>query len=133
MSKINSKTKALILVIGIILVIAISGISTLIYFNKTANYLEKTVNLASEAVKARKWDYAANQLEAFKHSWEKTKFGWAILLDHFEIDNIDNSFSKSQKFVEAGDFSSSLAELEALRKYILHIPQKEKFTIENIL
>jgi len=133
MSKINSKLKSIILVISILLIITISGILTLTYFNKTADKLEKTVISASEAIKANKWDHAASQLKSFEQSWEKTKFGWAILLDHFEIDNIDNSFTKSKKFVEAGDFSASLAELEALREYILHIPQKEKFTIENIL
>lgn len=133
MSKLNSKVKAIILVISIILTITISGILTLVYFNKTAHDLEKDVNTASEAVKAKNWDYANTQLADFERSWNKTKFGWAILLDHFEIDNIDNTFTKSRKFVEAGDFSSALAELEALKKYILHIPQKENFSIENIL
>ncbi len=133
MRKMNSNTKIIILVICILLIIITSGALSLHYFNKTASKLEYTVNAACEYVSANKWASAKNQLEDFEYTWEKTKFGWAILLDHFEIDNIDNSFTKSKKYIESEDFSSALAELEALRHYILHIPEKEDFTLENIL
>lgn len=133
MHKINSNTKAIILVVCLLLTIIISGSLTLYYFNLTASRLEYNVKAACDAVNDNQWDYAKNQLNAFEISWKKTKFGWAILLDHFEIDNIDNSFTKSKKYIESEDHSSALAELEALRNYILHIPKKESFSLENIL
>lgn len=133
MNKINSNTKIIILVACILLIIIISGALTLYYLNLTADKLEYDVKTACESVSKNQWEDAENQLNTFEHNWEKTKIGWAILLDHFEIDNIDNSFSKSRKYIESKDFSSALAELEALRQYILHIPQKEGFSIENIL
>lgn len=133
MPKMNSNTKTLILVTCLLLIIIISGSLTLRYFNLSASKLEYTIKDACDAVSDKQWATAKNHLDAFEHTWENTKFGWAIFLDHFEIDNIDNSFVKSKKYVESEDFSSALSELEALRNYILHIPKKESFTLENIL
>lgn len=133
MRKMNSNTKIIILVALILLIIILSGTLTLYYLNLSANKLEYNVKDACVSVRDNQWDAAAKQLEAFGDTWDKTKFSWAILLDHFEIDNIDNSFTKSKKYIESKDFSSALAELEALRQYILHIPQKEGFSLENIL
>jgi len=133
MRKMNSNTKTIIFVACLLLIIIISGILTLSYLNFTANKLEYSVKAAGVSVSNNQWDSAEQQLKAFENYWEKTKIGWAILLDHFEVDNINNSFIKSRKYVESKDFSSALAELEALRQYILHIPKKEEFSLENIL
>jgi len=133
MRKINSNTKVIILVACILIIIILAGSLTLYYLDLSANKLEHSVKAACISVGDNQWDSAKKQLDAFENTWKKTKFGWAILLDHFEIDNIDNSFTKSKKYVESKDYSSALAELEALRQYILHIPQKESFSLENIL
>ena len=133
MRKMNSNTKTIILVTCLVIVIILSGLLTLSYLNSTASKLEYSIKAASVAVSYKQWDTAKKHLEAFENSWGKTKFGWAILLDHYEIENIDNSFTKSGKYVESKDSSPALAELEALRQYILHIPKKESFSLENIL
>jgi len=128
----NSNTKTIILVAFLLIIVILAGSVTLHYLVSSSNKLEISVKAASKSVGSNQWDTAIKQLDSFEYTWEKTKFGWAILLDHFEIDNIDNSFTKSKKYVESKDSSSALAELEALRHYILHIPEKESFTIENI-
>jgi hypothetical protein len=133
MRKFNSNTRTIILVACLLIVLVVAGSLTLYYLDLSANKLEVSVRAALESVNDKQWDLAKKQLDTFETNWEKTKFGWAILLDHFEIDNIDNSFTKSKKYVESEDISSALAELESLREYILHIPQKESFSLENIL
>lgn len=133
MYNMNSNTKTLILIACLLLVIIISGTLSLYYFASSSSKLEYSINVAATSVSDGQWDLAIKQLETFENIWESTKFGWAILLDHFEIDNIDNSFIKSKEYVESKDLSLALAELEALRQYILHIPQKEGFSLENIL
>ncbi|MHB8065156.1 MAG: DUF4363 family protein [Ruminiclostridium sp.] len=133
MHKMNSNTKTIILVACLLIIIILSGSLTLYYLNLSANELEHSIKAACKSVSDNQWDSAKGHLDTFEATWKKTKFGWAILLDHFEIDNIDNSFTKSEKYVESEDFSLALSELEALRQYILHIPQKEGFSLENIL
>ena len=133
MKKMSLNLKIILLVSCLLLVIIISGALTLYYLHLSANKLEKTVNDASISVENNQWESANKYLDDFENSWDKTKFSWSILLDHYEIDNIDNSFAKAKKYVGSKDFPSSQAELQALRQYILHIPKKESFSIENIL
>ncbi len=129
----NSNTKTIIVVSILLIVIVLSGSLTLYYLERSAKELESAVNSAGISVTNKKWVDADKQLKAFEDEWSKTKYFWAMLVDHFEIDNIDDSFNKTKKYVESEDYPSALAELESLRHYILHIPQKEAFTFENIL
>lgn len=129
----KNNAKTIITVTILTLVIIISGIITLMYLSSSAGKLQKNIDAASEAVSSKQWPEAGKYLDEFGHKWETTKFSWAILLDHFEIDNIDNSYTKSIKYIESEDYPSALAELEALKHYIEHIPIKERFSLENIL
>jgi hypothetical protein len=133
MKKINSNTKIIILVACLLLVIIVSGIITLQYLKSSANELEQTVKEACVSIGNNEWELAGKQLDDFENDWDKTKYGWAILIDHFEIDNINDAYTKSKKYVETKDMPSALAELEVLRQYILHIPKREGFSLVNIL
>lgn len=128
----NSNTRTIIVVAILLIVIILSGTLTLYYLGRSAGTLELSVDSAIQSVTDKQWTSAEKQLEEFNKNWDKTKYYWAMLVDHFEIDNIDDSFTKTQKYVESKDYSSSLAELEALKYYIMHIPEKEGFTLENI-
>ncbi|WP_027628393.1 DUF4363 family protein [Ruminiclostridium cellobioparum] len=128
----NTNTKTIILISILLIVIILSGSLTLYYLERSAGILEYSVISASKSVSDKQWTSAEKQLEEFNKNWDRTKYYWAMLVDHFEIDNIDDSFTKTKMYVESEDYSSALAELEALKYYILHIPKKESFTFENI-
>ncbi len=128
----NTNTKTVILISVLLIVIILSGSLTLYYLGRSAGVLEYSVISISKSVTDKQWTSAEKQLEEFNKNWDKTKYYWAMLVDHFEIDNIDDSFTKTKMYVESEDYSSALAELEALKYYILHIPKKEGFTMENI-
>ncbi|WP_024831413.1 DUF4363 family protein [Ruminiclostridium josui] len=129
----SNSVKTLTIVVSLVLIIIVSGVLSLCYLNRSCEKLEKTVNSAGLFIQSKQWDSAEKLLQNFASDWDKTKFGWSILLDHFEIDNIDNSYTKTKKYVESKDYSSALAELEALKEYINHIPVKESFTLKNIM
>lgn len=129
----SNNAKIVTVVVSLVLVIIISGVLTLSYLNRSCEKLEKTVTSAGLFIQSKQWDSAEKLLNDFESDWNKTKYSWAILLDHFEIDNIDNSYTKTKKYVESKDYPSALAELEALKEYIKHIPKKESFSLENIM
>jgi len=128
----NSNTKIIILVSVLLITVILSGSLTLYYLDKSAGVLELSIVSAGKSVTDKQWTSAEKQLEEFSKNWENTKYFWSMLVDHFEIDNIEDSYNKTKMYVESEDYSSSLAELETLRHYIRHIPEKEGFTLENI-
>jgi len=92
------------------------------------SYIEKIDNSA----KAGDWDEAQEQFFKFTEYWLKVHEKWAILLDHAEIDNIDDSMAKLKKYIEVKDTSASVGEAAALMQYIKHIPEKEALSLVNI-
>lgn len=133
MRKINTNVKTIIIVACLLLSVILSGVFLQYYLEHSSDKLDSSLKATYSSVSEKKWDNATAQLAAFEANWKKTKYFWAMLLDHFEIDNIDNAFTKSREYIESEEFSSAVAELEALRQYVLHIPKRESFSIENIL
>ena len=91
--------------------------------------IEEIQNCAREG----KWDRAAAILDQVVKDWGKIKKTWSSLIDHQEIDNIDVTLSRLRPLLEARDTSSALSEASALSRYIKHIPEREKLSIDNLL
>jgi hypothetical protein len=99
----------------------------------TSKDLDNTAATLETLVKDKNWDEADKRLSELQENWDRTEPKWAILIDHFEIDNIDNSMVRMSKLVEEKSSEDALAELGALRKFIQHIPLKNALSIKNVL
>lgn len=99
----------------------------------TSKGIDTTAASLEMAVKDEKWTEADKLLTQLEEQWLKTEPKWAMLIDHFEIDNIDNSMTRMAKYIETKSSDDSLAELGALRKYVQHIPVKNALSIKNLL
>jgi hypothetical protein len=118
----------------ILLTIAIFTFST--YSNHklrtTSKNIESRVSKIEEDMKNGNWDLINDQLDDLEKDWDKIGKSWAVLIDHFEIDNIDNSFTRMSKYIEAREFAPALAEAGALKQFVKHIPEKDELKIKNI-
>jgi len=99
----------------------------------TSKDIDTTAASLEDFVKGEKWNEADEKLSQMHENWSKTEPKWAMLIDHFEIDNIDNSMTRMSKFIETKASDDALAELGALRQYIQHIPQKNALSLKNVL
>lgn len=100
---------------------------------QTSKEIDTAAASLEQLVKDEKWAEADKLLSDMQEKWSKTEPKWAMLIDHFEIDNIDNSMTRMSKYIESKSSDDSLAELGALRKYIQHIPVKNGLSIKNLL
>lgn len=78
------------------------------------------------------WEKAEESITSVEKDWEKLEKTWAKLIDHMEIDQIDNTLSRLTKYIETQDKPLALAEAAALKKYIEHIPEKESLQLKNL-
>jgi hypothetical protein len=88
---------------------------------KMAQPIEKL----EENIVSEDWKNAGNSLDRVNMEWSKVKGKWSALVDHQEIDNIDVTLSRLQKFVESCDKASSLSEASALGKLCQAIFRKK--------
>ena len=123
------------------LIIALSGLVIIIIFGIfTENYLKKSaveitniIDSLEKSVIEIEIDKAKDFLDSLNKKWEKTKDIWAMLIDHEEMDNVEETIQYIEIFIDETDRQADLlAEINKLRFYIEHIPEKESFLIKNI-
>lgn len=124
------------------LIISLVGFfATIILAILIQSYLEKSseklVNEIENLIEMVENDEINNSIKLrynIQEQWDETKYKWAALIDHEEIDNIEETMHRVEMLI--GDTEEKielLSELNRLRFYLEHIPEREKFSIENIL
>lgn len=125
--------KIVISLILLILAIIIASIYSQTYLSRTSMKLEQNISKIEQGIRSDSWENVGSILEQTSEQWLKNKKAWAALIDHAEIDNIDETLSRMKEFIYAREASSALAEASALKLYFRHIPSKEVLSLENVL
>jgi len=99
----------------------------------TADELAAQIDRMQTLVKHERWREAERALDGLDGDWNRHKRWWTAVVDHREIDSIDFSIARIREYLWAEDEELALGEAAALKKMIRHIPEKEAFTLENIL
>lgn len=98
----------------------------------TAKTLEQDVDAIETYTVNADWKNAETKLNELNEKWNGIQVTWSILIDHFEIDNINSALAKATQMIKFEDQSAALQEIASLQQSIKHIPEKEKFNIQNI-
>jgi len=125
--------KISIAAIVLIILIITFGLFTNYSLSASSKDIENYVVNIEGNIKNDNWVMADRELTNMEKEWSKIGKVWSLLIDHVEIDNIDNAVSRLSTFIESKDTSQTLAEAATLKQYVTHIPEKESFKIKNIL
>jgi len=112
-------------------IIAISILANQILYRDSGK-LVQSIEKAEDSVRKNNWEQAATHIEQITETWEHVKGIWSALVDHQEIDNIDVTISRLQALIKTRDAPSVLSESAAMKKYVNHIPNKEKLSLDNV-
>ena len=119
--------------IAIIILLLLGGsLLTYRYIQTSSQTLGTQLEAVEQAVSSQKWAVAQQDLNTVQQTWTKTKTWWTVLLDHQEIDNIDLSLKRVEKYIATQHLSLSLGEVSALKLLVGHISETEEFTWQNI-
>lgn len=129
----NHTLKIIIFIFAIIAIITVSGLITHKALYSSSVDLENKLTSIENYTLSSDWVNADKTLKKVSEKWMSVKKTWSVLIDHQEIDNIDITLTRMEKFIQCKDTPSALAEAAALIKYVKHIPRKEVPGIENIL
>ena len=125
--------RTLLIVIIIFILLFGGSLASYRYIQTTTQSLGAQLETVEQSASAQLWQAAQKELNTAQQRWDKTKTWWTVLLDHQEIDNIDISMKRLEKYIETQDVSLSLGEVSALRLQVDQIYDTEKFTLKNIL
>lgn len=125
--------KTIISTIIITILILFIGFFNLSFLgNESSEFLDILESLYTK-VKKEDWKAASSQYNIINEKWSDSHEKYMILVDHYEIDNINMSFSELKAYIDTKNKSLSLAKILNLKLLIDHITEKEALTLKNIL
>ncbi len=124
--------KPVLMVILPLVVIIALGMFCQNILQNDADKLSLQLERLESNVGDKDWEKAESHVKQIDRTWKPTRFVWQILIDHAEVDRIDESLVRAKKYVSLKEQTDSLIEISVLRQMFLHLPEKEKPNIENI-
>lgn len=103
------------------------------YIHKTADSLGQKIDRIEELIQLEEWDAAQQEMVRIENEWEGIKKWWSVLLHHQEIESIDISLKRAEKYVSGKDSIHGIGELSQLRLLFEHVSDTEVLTLQNIL
>lgn len=108
------------------------GWGVYIFLEKSANeFLASTQEILSP-LKQEEWEKSVESFAQVEKNWLKISKYWPMLINHQEMDRIEESIAKLKGYLENKDKTEAQAELHVLLHYIRHIPKKEAVNLQNI-
>ncbi|MEF9951311.1 MAG: DUF4363 family protein [Clostridium sp.] len=125
--------KVIILLISATLFLFLGTYAIRYYLSASSDSMLLKVNIIESHLSNGSINQAENEAKTLMLQWEETEKKWTLFTNHHEIDNITTSLKNTIAFIKFKDIPNSMANLEALRHYIEHIPIMEEVTLRNIL
>ncbi len=122
-----------ILIISVLTILIIAGgLLTLHALDSDSQKLYDSLAELEKDIENQNWDSASKKLEEFHRRWDTTSSFWSMLIDHYEIDNVELLLSQLASYVKTEDKSEAMSQLVSLKTLIKHIPSKEHVNFQNI-
>lgn len=125
--------RALTTIVIIVMLLIGGSFTSYRHIQTTTQIMRIQLEAVEQSISTQKWERAEKELTSAQQSWTKTNTSWSILLDHEEIDTIDLSIKRLERYIETQDVTLSLGEVSALKFLFEHISDAEQFTLKNIL
>ncbi len=84
-------------------------------------------------ISSESWEKAYTKSKEIFDNWKNDHFVISMVINHSEIDNINNELSKLTQYVKSENKDESLASINIVRFLLEHIMLMEKINIENIV
>jgi len=115
----------------VILIVMLTLISTLLILG-AADKIENDLSGLYKNVVKNNYNLAKSNYFDIVKKWNEYKKSWAMLIEHQEIDKIDEELTKIKEYLLEQDRTLLLSEISLLKFYIRHVREMILLKIENI-
>ncbi|KGK91504.1 hypothetical protein DP73_02655 [Desulfosporosinus sp. HMP52] len=102
------------------------------FVKNTTQATEAHLKTVEQSISAQQWEEAKKELGIVQESWKNNANWWSIILDHQQIDTIDLSIGRLERFIGAKDIPLSMGELSDLQLLFSYLFDAERFNLQNI-
>ena len=125
--------KSFFVALSIFLVLILSGTAFDFCLNRTSKELLKSCEEIRENIKEGKMTEAYDKAAALSEYIDSKKPLLSSILDHGNIDEIEEQISELLGFAEQNDVIDAVVSIKKLRHMFEHLPENYALTLQNIL
>ena len=119
---------------GIVIVLIVAfGIGSHLIIDKPANQLIACIDGLEDVLQQEDWEEVEEQLRSGRDLWQDTSSYWSVIIHHDDLDGIEFSLERLEKYIQAKEKGLSMAEMGNLRLLLKNIIDEQKMTLKNIL
>lgn len=102
------------------------------YLTKTSKQLADQAEKLRKAIIEESWDDADTAIIGIRRLWGQHKKIWLLLVDHDDIDDIDEIIYKIDEMVNLREKEQALSDIAELRFLVQDLADKEVLSLANI-
>ena len=125
--------KSFFVAMAILLALIISGLAFNTCLNGTANTLLANCGKINNEIEAENFEGAYQDAEAISEYIDENKGLLSSILDHSNIDQIEQEVSELLGYTKKQDLVNSVVSIKKLTHLIEHLPENYALRLQNIL
>lgn len=124
--------KSLFISTLVVIVLITSWIIIYNFIDESVTDINSSLTIMEAKVHDANWDSTSSIYKTIDKKWEKTKKVLMLILDHEEMEKINLTLRKIEKFISIEDKSLTLGEIATLKYLFSHVEEKESLSLKNI-
>ena len=114
------------------LVVLAGSVVLFIYTTVLYNQLQESLHRIHQAVEEEDWDAVHRESGQLQKIWVRTDASWTPIMDHRQVDHLDESLTRVIKLAELRNREELLIEVAVAMRMAKRIKDTEVPTIRNI-
>lgn len=116
----------------LLLAVLAGAVALFIYTTALYNELQESLHRINLAVEREDWEAANRESEQLKRVWTRTDASWTPIMDHRQVDRLDESLTRVIRLAELRNREELLIELALSMRMAQRIKNTEIPSIRNI-
>lgn len=124
--------KRIWLAVVLLLVVLIGSAALFLYTDVQYNHLQEQLERICRAAEGEDWTQAQRESERLKTIWARTDASWTPIMDHRQVDRLDESLTRVSKLIEMRNREELLIEIAVAVRLAKRIKDTEVPSLRNI-
>ncbi len=124
--------KTLWISIVLLIVVIVGSAALFIYTTVLYNGLQDGLIQLQQIVEQEDWEKAEKEAEQLKDLWGRADASWTPIMDHRQVDRVDESFTRVFRLVELRIKDDLLLEITVARRQLLRLKDTEVPNLRNV-
>jgi len=125
--------KAVFGTIALLIIFFIGSVLFRNYIEESCKILTEQIILMDSYISEEDWDMAEKTIKDLQKIWQQKQKTFVIFLEHYNVDAIEVTIGRIEKFSGLREKTLALGEIVTLRYLIEHVSEREAFSLSNLL